>query len=63
MMLDLGGNQVIAGLRQSEHREVVSFSSTAGEDNFGRAASQQVRNRFARSFYRRTRVLPMMVNR
>ncbi len=63
MVLDCGGNDVVAGLGQSEDGEVVAFGAATGEDDFGRAAAQQIGNRFAGPFDGGTRLLSMMVDR
>ena len=41
MMLDAGGNDVIAWAGQSRNRQIVAFGSAAGEDKFRWPATQQ----------------------
>ena len=67
-MLDGRRDDVIAGLCQTwlcqtEDGEVVSFSAAAGKYDFRSAATQKIRNRFARAFDGGPRLLPMMMDR
>src|SRR5207249_9204851 len=66
-MLDGRRDDVIAGLCQTwlcqtEDGEVVSFSAAAGKYDFRSAATQKIRNRFARALHGGTRFLPMMMD-
>ena len=66
-MLDGRRDDVIAGLCQTwlcqtEDGEVVSFSAAAGKYYFRSAATQKIRNRFARALHSGTRFLPMMMD-
>src|SRR2546425_4727976 len=66
-MLDGRRDDVIAGLCQTwlcqtEDGEVVSFSAAAGKYDFRSAATQKIRNRFARALHGGPRFLPMMMD-
>ena len=61
-MLDARGDHVIAGRHESCNREIVALGPSAGENDFGGAASEQLRHRLARIFDRSPRLLPMMMN-
>ena len=66
-MLDGRRDDVIAGLCQTwlcqtEDGEVISFGAAAGEYDFRSAATQKIRNRFARTFHGRPCLLPMMMD-
>jgi len=62
VMLNGRGNNMIARANQPEDGEVVSLSSTAGENHFSRAATKQGRHRFPGPLDRGTRLLTMMVD-
>src|SRR5213594_4721723 len=66
-MLDGRRDDVIAGLCQTwlcqtEDGEVISFGAAAGKYDFRSAATQKIRNRFARALHGGTRFLPMMMD-
>ena len=62
VMLDGRGDDVIAGLHEARDREIVSLGAAAGEDDFRRAASQQLGNTLPRTLDGSARLLSMVVN-
>jgi len=62
-VLDSGSNNVVAALYQAKNAQIVGLSAAAGEHNLCRTCIEQRRYRCARLFHRRTRVLPIMVDR
>ena len=62
MMLNRGGDDVIARLHQAEQGQVVAFGAAAGEDYLGSATVQQLGNMFARALDRRPCLLSLLMN-
>src|SRR5262249_19548145 len=56
------GNDVVARLCQAEDSKIVAFGPTAGEDDFGRTASQERGYTLPGIFYRSAGVLAVMVD-
>src|SRR5207302_8981203 len=63
MVLDTGGDHVVALARQPEDSQVVRFGAAAGENDLRVPAPEQHRNRLPCALHGRPRFLPVMVDR
>ena len=63
VVLDGGGDEVIAGLQRAKDGEIVTFRAPACEDHLGRAAAEQGGYLRAGVLHRVTGMLPLLVDR
>ena len=62
MVLDGGGDEVVAGGEDSEEGEVVALGAAGGEDDLGRAAVEEAGDGLAGVVDRGSRVLGLLVD-